>query len=176
MVVMNIELGGGENRRKPAWKQQDVRSLPGIDFVCQAWELDAHVDPGTVRNLYTRHMFEHLTFAQGRNSAASWFRALAPGGRLEIILPNLDFHVRQLYEKRNIPGTYKNDWKKHGLAGIYGWQREGADSLWDVHKSGYNQESLRELMTSVGFVLEKDASRDRDLHMVFVKADKNMRV
>ncbi|AUF82225.1 putative SAM-depedendent methyltransferase [Tetraselmis virus 1] len=165
-----IELGGGgsERCRKRRFKQQDLRDVPGVDYVCKCWEIDGLIDENSVDGLYTRHMFEHLTFKQGEKSLQAWFKILKPGGSLEIILPNLEFHIQQLVQKRDIPGTSKKKgWKKHGIGGLFGWQGGELEEVWDVHKSGYDTSMLKETLEKAGFTtVVKNGPLDRDLHFI----------
>ena len=39
---MKLEFGAGE-RQTPGFKNVDVRDLPGIDYVCEAWKIDEQV-------------------------------------------------------------------------------------------------------------------------------------
>ena len=115
---MQIEFGGGEHPRKPNYKQVDIRKLPKIDFVCNAWEIDTLVPKNSVSDVYSRHFFEHLTFHQGSLTLKSWFKILKPGGRVEMILPNMMFHIKQWLDKSN---------QEHANAGFWGWQRDNSD-------------------------------------------------
>ena len=49
---MNIEFGGGENPRKKDYIQVDVRKIRENDIVCNAWEVEKHIQPNTVNNIY----------------------------------------------------------------------------------------------------------------------------
>lgn len=168
---MKIEIGGGDKPRHPDWMQADVRKRPATHFVCDAWDLCDHVEEGVVEATYSRHVFEHLTYAQGVMFAKCMHKILRRGGTVELICPNLDFHISQWVSKRNIPGTLKCGWKKHAIAGLYGFQREGDRMLWDVHKAGYTNDMLKDVFTDNGFCVSKQFSGplDRDLHFVFHK-------
>ena len=63
---MNLEFGCGENPTKEGFKTCDIRNLPGVDYACPAWKITEHVAPNTVDEIWSRHFFEHLTFAQGK--------------------------------------------------------------------------------------------------------------
>lgn len=178
---MFIEVGGGDeaSRRRPGWKQQDVRPLPGVDFCCDCWDIDKHVGEGSVDGIYSRHVFEHMTFHHGGLTLDAWRRVLKPGGEVEIVLPNLSFHVSQLFLKRDLEGTIEprtrawseERWKEHAIGSIFGWQRESDKSLWDVHKSGYDCEMLERAFAGRGFTVKEKKCREgsRDLHYVFAK-------
>ena len=52
---MKIEFGCGETPRHPEFKTCDVRDVPGVDFVCPAWEIDKKVAENTVDEIFSRH-------------------------------------------------------------------------------------------------------------------------
>jgi predicted SAM-dependent methyltransferase len=151
---MKIEFGGGETPTKTDFLQQDIRDLPGIDFVCTAWEIDKLVDNNSVDEIFSRHFFEHLTFAQGEYLFEVWHRILKPGGRVEMMLPNMLLHVRQWVT--GDPRAAKN---------IYGGQRGDFNDVWDVHKSGYDAYSMEDLVKEKNFVNYKSFNGDKSKHL-----------
>ena len=140
---MNIEFGCGANPTYSDFKTCDIRNLPGVDFVCPAWDIDKHVEANSVSTIFSRHFFEHLTFVQGETVLQVWHNILKPGGRIDMILPNMTYHVNQWISGKNM---------EHAKAGFWGWQREGETETWDIHKSGYNKDSLFELVLKKGFI------------------------
>lgn len=158
---MNIEFGCGENPTKSEYKTCDVRNLPGIDFVCNAWDIDKVVNFNCVDNIFSRHFFEHLTFLQGEKVLRAWYNILKPGGLCEMSLPNIDYHIRQWLDKKDL---------EHAKAGLWGWQRDGEYEVWDVHKSGYNFDTLSELLVKEKFTeIEPLKIKGRHLHVSFKK-------
>lgn len=150
---MELEFGGGDNPRRPTFKQCDVRDRPGIDYVCQAWDIVDHVQPETVEVIYSRHFFEHLTFAQGRETLQAWRSILVPDGVVHIIVPDMLFHMAQwLRADRDSKAATPNGWSHLDWAqkGIWGQQREGGE-VWDLHKSGYDYPFLRRVALDAGF-------------------------
>ena len=166
---MKIEFGGS-SRVSDGYVSCDLResgsSLPAeVKYICPCWDIGKHVEPNTVDAIYSRHMFEHLTFKQGMVSLEAWFKILKPGGRVDMILPDLHFHIKEYLEFYNErPSSYK--WGKrdgptflHAIAGLFGWQREGGperftafEKDWDVHKSGYDEISLKQAVEKARFV------------------------
>ncbi len=143
---MNIEFGCGTNPRKIGWKKQDIRKLQGVDYVCPCWEIHNHVPENSVDNIFSYHMFEHLSFYDGERTLESWYKILKVGGKCEIALPNMTFHINQWINRRN-----KKEFD-HSKAGFWGWQRESEESeVWDLHKSGYDEDSLKELLLNKNF-------------------------
>ena len=143
---MKIEFGCGETPTKKDFKTCDIRNLPDVDFVCPAWEIDNFVAADSVDEIFSRHFFEHLTFFQGKVVMSKWYNILKPQGVCEVIVPNLIYHINQFVNKRNSLEDFE-----HALAGLWGWQRGEFSDYWDVHKSGYDKDSLIKLMREVGF-------------------------
>ena len=65
-----------------------------------------------------------------------------------MICPNMRFHLDQWQNWHNLSDKEKD----HCRAGLWGWQRESDYSSWDLHKSGYDFEKLKELVESKNFV------------------------
>lgn len=157
----------------------DVRDLPNVQYVCNCWEIDQFVRPGKVDEIYSRHMFEHLTFAQGEQTLRAWMTVLKPGGKVHMLLPDLKYHVDEYLKNfKDRAGGTKHDNFSHAIKGFYGGQRETWESpnmtsfydLWDVHKSGYDSLSLRDFVTEVGFVnYTRNANKPWHLDVSFYK-------
>ncbi len=146
-MSLRVEVGAGDNP-KPGYVHCDVRpNLPHIEHTCNAWELP--FADGTVDEIYTYHMLEHVTEHQGKLSIREWFRVLQSGARVEIHVPDLDGHVRQYFLPGNttVSGHAHLTNRRHALHGFWGWQNYPED----IHKWGYNFESLSELLAGAGF-------------------------
>jgi len=167
VCTMKIEFGCGETPTKQGFKTCDVRDVPGVDFVCPAWDIDKHVKENSVDEIFSRHFFEHLTFKQGEVVLDKWKRILKNNGRCEMMLPNMTFHINQWVNLRN---EGKN--LRHAKAGFWGWQRGEFDDVWDLHKSGYDRELLTALLIEKGFKKIKSLASDtsKHLHLEFYKA------
>jgi predicted SAM-dependent methyltransferase len=141
---MKIEFGCGEKPTKKEFKTCDLRNLPLVDFVCPAWDIDKHVPHSSVEEIFSRHFFEHLTFSEGKKVLSVWFDILQPSGVMEMMLPNMDFHINQWLNNKDLD---------HARAGFWGWQRESDQGeVWDIHKSGYNFNHLSNLLQELKFV------------------------
>ena len=162
---MKIEFGAGETPTKPDFKTCDIRDVPGVDFVCAAWDIDKLVGQNSVDEIFSRHFFEHLTFAQGEKILDVWRGILKPGGKCEMILPNMTFHIDQWINRRKAYDI------THAKARFWGWQRGTFDDAWDVHKSGYDAGLLKEVLKKHQFEHIEILSEDRaqHLHTVFYK-------
>ena len=157
--LIKIEFGCGETPSKKDFLTCDVRNLPGVNYVCSAWEIETHIAPNTVDEIFSRHFFEHLTFSQGENVLNAWFNILKPGGRMEMKLPNMTFHIQQWKTRSNI---------EHAKAGFWGWQREGDTKSWDIHKSGYDIDLLNDLLLKKNFtnIQSLEGKMHFELHII----------
>lgn len=157
---MKIEFGAGETPTKKEFLQQDIRDVKGIDFVCAAWDIDKQVQDNTVDEIFSRHFFEHLTFKQGEYLLEVWYKILKENGRVEMMLPNMRLHVQQWLDK-----------DKRAQRNIYGHQRGDFLDVWDVHKSGYDVDTLRKLVLSKGYKNYKPllGPKSKHLHVEFFK-------
>lgn len=163
---MNIEFGCGETPTFSDYKTCDVRDLPGIDYVCNAWEITSQVDPDTVDHIFSRHFFEHLTFQQGHVFLEACYTILKKDGCYEMVLPNFLWHVRQWLTEDNAMGFNIEDPFKRGIEGLWGRQRGELEDLWDVHKSGYKKWQLELIMQEIGFDrMEWIDSSIKNLHL-----------
>ncbi len=150
---LRLDFGCGEAVR-PGFLGVDIRPNPGVSFVCNAWEIADRVGPGSVVEIYSRHFLEHLTFPQAHMTVRAWAEILAPDGRLVLLVPDIRYHIGQFLEgDPGKPAEANADWtvRQHAVAGFWGWQRQADTRLWDVHKSGYDEDSLRDLLLEHGF-------------------------
>jgi SAM-dependent methyltransferase len=145
-IKLNI---GAADKRRPGFLSVDIRADSGADIISTAWELTG-VPDGCVDEIYSRHMLEHLDPNDARRTLAKWLTVLRPGGRLNLIVPDLEFHARQLLgaAKSHFP-----DQMQHALASIYGWRDERhGGSREDVHRWGYTCQTLIAELKQAGFV------------------------
>ena len=156
---MKIEFGCGGKPTKEGFKTCDIRNLPGIDFVCPSWEIDKHVENNSVDEIFSRHFFEHLTFMQGEKQLEVWYNILKPNGVCEMMLPNMTYHIQQWINRSNEREI------NHAMAGFWGWQRGTFDDVWDVHKSGYDEELLTRLVEKKGFVNIQSLAKPKSKHL-----------
>jgi predicted SAM-dependent methyltransferase len=159
-IQMKIEFGCGETPTKEGFMTCDIRDVPGVDFACPAWDIDKHVESNTVTDIFSRHFFEHLTFKQGGYLLEVWHNILKPSGRVEMLIPNMRVHVQQWLDK-----------DARAQRNIYGHQRGNFLDVWDVHKSGYDVDTLRELVTSKGYTgyCSLASGKSKHVHVEFFK-------
>jgi predicted SAM-dependent methyltransferase len=170
---MKFEFGCGETQT-PGYVSVDVRKLPGIDYVCNAWEIGKYCDDEIASFITSRHFLEHLTFHQASETLKAWWTLLEQGGKVEIIVPNMIFHIRQWMDpnRRTLKSpTSEMTIQEWAISGFWGKQRETEKGdLWDVHKSGYDFNLLYDMLTEHGYTnVERVHSAPKNLHVTAMK-------
>src|SRR5262249_43468417 len=102
-VKRGLHLGCGVNVHND-WLNTDLQVCRrGVVF------LDATkpfpLPNGCMHYVFSEHMIEHLTYAQGLNLLRESFRVLKSGGRIRIATPNLEVLLRLYYESTS-PGAH----------------------------------------------------------------------
>jgi predicted SAM-dependent methyltransferase len=144
---MRLNIGAGGVRRE-GYLSVDIRPETAPDIVSAAWDLSTVAD-GSVGEIYSRHMLEHLDPSDARRALARWSALLRPGGALHVIVPDLEFHARQFLG--TVTSTFSSQ-RDHAMAGFYGWREEsrGGDRE-DAHRWGYTEDSLAQALSETGF-------------------------
>lgn len=169
---VKLEFGCGPSLTS-GFEGCDIRWFPGVQYICNAWEITTYVKPGVVEEIYSRHFLEHLTFPQAELTIKAWIMLLRSTGVLRVCVPDIDYHIEQFQSSDgNMPSETNPSWTlhQHALAGFWGWQREGEKSLWDVHKSGYNYAMLRSKLMQHGYIeVERIPDKPWNLHVRAIK-------
>jgi len=79
--------------------------------------------------VYASHVLEHFPFREIDLVLKEWKRVLKEGGTLEIKVPDIEYHFRQIL---------KGDWGERNLIAIWGDQRE----VGLFHGCGFTKERL----------------------------------
>lgn len=157
---MKLDVGGGRNPA-PGYKVLDIEQREGVDYVCTAW--DTPIKDGAVTALRARHVFEHFSPEEARKVLREWYRILAKDGSIEVIVPDLLYHARQL----TMPGMSKflphETNFNHAINSIYGWRDHGETM---GHKWGYTVETLKALFHGHGLGVTLLDDRECDIHIV----------
>lgn len=145
MIQYNFGCG---NFRKPGFINVDVRDDSAADVVAEAWQVEMFPE-GAADAVYSRHMLEHLDPQDARRTLSSWWRLLRPGGQLNVIVPDITFHARQILGLAKGPFADQFD---HALAGFWGWRDESrGGNREDTHRWGYTEQSLSIELALAGF-------------------------
>jgi len=152
-----LEVGGGENPRYHP--NLDIRDLPQVDIVADIRDGIPFCD-GVLDLIYCNHLIEHLNFNEAERFIDECHRVLAKKGRLIVGFPDIK-EIADYINYRPI--------NLHSIDMIYGAQ----DYETNLHKSGFNTESLRSMVEKKGFrLLGETVAPDNICKLVsFIKDD-----
>jgi predicted SAM-dependent methyltransferase len=167
--IIGLEFGCGDRPRREEYDGVDIRSFPNVKYVCNAWEITEHVEPESVDAIFSRHFLEHLTFYDANRTIKAWHTILKNDGVCEIIVPNLRLHIEQFLDP-NRKTKMRRQFSYEAVArfGFWGHQKESEKGLvWDVHKSGYDFELLKDILLENGFKsVKKVKSKPKNLTVI----------
>lgn len=148
MRRLNIGAGGDIRPVSEGWMNADIRSLPGIDVICDARDLP--FTDGAFDEVLARDLIEHIPPAETRKALEEWTRVLRPGGTLSLRFPDLRKIVRRFLAYHWDPNPARSD--DTGILLIYGDQRADAGGTeWGSHKTGFTEAQIRRLLGEFGY-------------------------
>jgi hypothetical protein len=133
---LRLHVGSG-SQHLDGWVNIDRQALPGVDFVGDVTE---GLPFANAEALFAEHFLEHLPLDQAVAFLVEAHRVLAPGGRLRLSTPNLDWVVATQYAPPHAP----SDGSLRALRlnrSFHGWS----------HRFLWNRTLLAELLAAVGF-------------------------
>ena len=95
----------------------------------------------SVDEVYCSHVLEHLSKHEVMDVLVEWNRVVKPGGKVEIIVPDLPWCMKQWLR---LPDSARWDWP---LDTIFGLQ----DHPGEFHKTGFSTDRLHYLLQEAGF-------------------------
>lgn len=98
---VRLDLGAGQWRRGDGFTTVDIDTRWNPDLVADIRDLHMFRD-GQVAEIYCSHTLEHFTIAEGPRLLQEWWRVLRPGGRLEIVVPDVG-RAAALWARHEIP-------------------------------------------------------------------------
>jgi len=141
-LSLNLHIGGKEEH--PDWKIVDIESRPEVDYVADASDLSIF-DTNSVDTIYSSHTLEHFYYGINHelvNTLKEWNRVLKPGGKLMISVPDLET-LSGLYIRKNLDFNQRF----HIMRMMFG----GQTNIYDVHKVGFNFETLKMYLEKANF-------------------------
>jgi predicted SAM-dependent methyltransferase len=100
----------------------------------------------SVQFIFTSHFLEHLKEEQTRKLIKDCFRVLKKGGVIRIVVPDLDFEVKEMEEKINEYKKNKNTLNLQRYLTVPEHKSE-----FGFHKRIYNFSELKQILEEAGF-------------------------
>jgi predicted SAM-dependent methyltransferase len=155
-AVHKLQLGAAENVRA-GWLNTDLHGYRHGDELVY---LDARkrfpLPEGSFDFVFSEHMIEHLSYAEGQSCLRECFRVLRPGGRLRVATPSLE-RLAALYDgdPTDVQRRYIH-WAVETLspeaeATLPGVVVNNFFHSWG-HRFIYDPQTLRHALMSAGFV------------------------
>lgn len=139
--MIKLVIGAG-TRLEPGFKHHDVQALPGIDYVCEFYDLPKHIENGTVKEIHMTHVLEHFPMKDVPRVLEVLHNLLCDGGTVYIEVPNFEWHAQQiLYDPTN----------RKIVEYAYG----GQHNEWDFHYNGFTPDIIMDDFIRNGFKVER---------------------
>lgn len=131
---LKLNLGCGPTR---------IAGYVNVDNEHAAADLNANMGhlpygDGSVDHIYCAHALEHLGFAEATSALSEWHRVLRSGGRLTVIVPNMDFVCGAW-----LHGSDRN----YARQIMFGNQAHPGE----FHRNGWARQDLRDDVAAAGF-------------------------
>jgi SAM-dependent methyltransferase len=96
----------------------------------------------SVAEIFCSHALEHMGYAEHGPALREWLRVLQPGGKLTVVVPNMDY----------VATVWLHGGDRHYAEQIMfgGQTREG-----DYHLSGFRPADIEAALTSAGFTVTR---------------------
>jgi len=154
--LRKLHLGAGENVQS-GWLNTDLHDYGRADELVY---LDARrpfpLPDASFEFVFSEHMLEHLSYADGLACLRECMRVLRPGGRIRIATPSLEQLVR-LYEPEldNVQRRYVrwavDSFVPDAAAPLPGFVVNNFMHAWG-HRFVYDRDTLRHALEAAGFV------------------------
>src|SRR5262249_30651163 len=99
-----LQLGAAENVL-PGWLNTDLHGYGRADVVYLDVRKTFPLPDASFDFVYSEHMIEHLTYAEGQHCLRESLRVLRPGGTLRIATPSLE-RLAALYDGGDVARQY----------------------------------------------------------------------
>lgn len=154
---IKLNLGCGHNKLE-GYINVDIRKTPAADIVCSILELNTTFN--NVDSIYARHVLEHFNFTECDKVLEQIYKTLKTGGEFNVIVPDLEFHFKQLTDVQKMFKVSPLDYNgvvnlEHAICSIYGWQKHEQD----FHYNGFTQYTLTRKLQEFSF---KDIVRNTE--------------
>ncbi len=171
---IDLDIGAGDTVR-PSWVTLDITD--GCDLY---WDLRRGIPfpDGSVRRVYSSHLFEHMDYNSGQALLAEVRRVLIPGGEVSVCVPNARLYIDAYLGVTELSPDH--DFWEPALNG-----REGISLINYVaymggeHQCLFDRDSLLQRLNDAGFVDVKERSFDaeidlpeREFESIYAKAHK----
>jgi predicted SAM-dependent methyltransferase len=126
-AVRKVQVGCGPTALLDGWCNTDLRPFPGLDLAMDAtkpWPFHG------LTHVFAEHFIEHLAIDQAIDFLVAAGTALAPGGRMRLSTPNVEWVVATQYalqrdgtEEERLDGVLSLNRAFHGWGHQFLWSQ-----------------------------------------------------
>lgn len=153
---MKLNLGCGNDIKEGYINIDKYNNTGNVDMKCDIGDLP--FEDGSVDEIYTSHVFEHIPINEMYGVVEEWKRVLKLNGDLILRLPNLEHEVKMWLDTPD-----EDKWLK--VSGIFGAQSHPGNT----HFCGFNPGSLSAFIKTFDFevitVGEKNLSTGKEIRL-----------
>lgn len=176
--MTQLHLGCGDFKF-PGFINVDARKTIATDIVAPAWKIP-DIPNKSVTFIYTRHMLEHLDPNEARLSLTHWHELLTDDGYANIIVPDIEFHAKQILGLAHSNMVKFPDQEQHAFNSLWGWRDElRGGNREDAHKWGYTEKTLFAALSDAGFSKARRIKTGKDSepwHLNIIVGNKNAQI
>jgi SAM-dependent methyltransferase len=148
---MKLNLGCGGDVRE-GWLNIDVRKThPKVLVLDLEKEMLRPFPDGSVDEILAKDFIEHLSWRVVEDFLRDCYRVLKRGGRMFIQVPDMEAVARKVILNPDFRYGDLSGWKAISFW-VYGSGDYGEPSF---HKAGFTIPTLKQLLESIGFVVER---------------------
>ena len=134
---MNLVLCAG-SRLVEGYTHHDVKPLPGIDIVCDLWDIHKYVGDMACDRIEFTHALEHFPMNETVPLLQKIHTLMKPDAELYLEVPNFEWHAKILLQEGR---------DEDAVMYAFG----GQEDEWDFHKAGFTQKILYKKLEEAGF-------------------------
>jgi predicted SAM-dependent methyltransferase len=140
---MKLNLGCGLDKRQ-GYINVDIRKDVNPDLVLNLEDIPYPFESNSIEEIIDKDILEHIPYRKVENILKEWYRILKPEGKLYIQSPDLIAIAYKVILNNNY--TWRD---------ISYWLYGGQEYDYNFHKSGFTIPTIRALLESIGFKIEK---------------------
>jgi autotransporter strand-loop-strand O-heptosyltransferase len=146
---IKLNLGCGNDIKKGYVNIDKYNNTGAVDFQFDISDL-SYFDNESVDEIFTSHVFEHISINDIYAVINEWKRVLKPGGKLVLYLPDLEHEIKVWLDTPD-----KDKW--FHVHRIFGGQTHPGNT----HFCGFNPGSLKSFLESFNFIIETNEIGNR---------------
>lgn len=152
--MLKLDIGSGGKSSDSSFIGVDPYA-EGADVKAFMWDLP--YEDGTVDVIYASQSLEHVSKFDVIPTLREWWRVLKPGGKIQVVVPDLEWAVKFWLEHKDMPDAtswpmdiifgnqnHEGEFHKTGFTPKILWEYLSVSAHWFVHLLDYWQPEFPE--------------------------------